>query len=193
MARRPGAGTAPSQACLLAACACPQNLPAHRLPLWRPGRPLPLPDPRPTPCRYPPPTHPPTCRCSEPSENPALPRRAHSCMLTQPFDLHGREADVDVMLEAKVCAGGCLLAVCRLLLVWARWPGWCTAGGRARADGRRRPLRCRAWSGRCCSIATSCSWGASRRRRRRRRAAPPPPGGPCSSESAHCRSGGPCQ
>lgn len=38
---------------------------------------------------------------SEPSENPALQRRAHSHMLTQPFDLYGREADVDVMLEAK--------------------------------------------------------------------------------------------
>lgn len=39
--------------------------------------------------------------CSEPSENPALARRAHSTMLTQPFSLYGREAEVDVMLEAK--------------------------------------------------------------------------------------------
>ena len=39
--------------------------------------------------------------CSEPSENPALARRAHSTMLTQPFSLYGREAGVDVMLEAK--------------------------------------------------------------------------------------------
>lgn len=28
-------------------------------------------------------------------------RRAHSYMLTQPFELYGREAEVDVMLEAK--------------------------------------------------------------------------------------------
>lgn len=44
----------------------------------------------------------PACPRSEPSENPALARRAHSHMLTQPFELYGREADVDVMLEAKV-------------------------------------------------------------------------------------------
>ncbi|KAL4458568.1 hypothetical protein ABPG75_013433 [Micractinium tetrahymenae] len=43
----------------------------------------------------------PVVHYSEPSENPALARRAHSRMLTQPFDLYGREADVDVMLEAK--------------------------------------------------------------------------------------------
>lgn len=39
--------------------------------------------------------------CSEPSEDAALPRRAHSCMLTRPFRLYGCEAAVDVMLEAK--------------------------------------------------------------------------------------------
>lgn len=43
----------------------------------------------------------PVVHYSEPSENPALARRAHSHMLTQPFELYGREADVDVMLEAK--------------------------------------------------------------------------------------------
>lgn len=43
----------------------------------------------------------PAVHYSEPAENPALARRAHSHMLTQPFSLYGREADVDVMLEAK--------------------------------------------------------------------------------------------
>ncbi|KAL4426553.1 hypothetical protein ABPG77_008411 [Micractinium sp. CCAP 211/92] len=43
----------------------------------------------------------PVVHYSEPSENPALARRAHSHMLTRPFELYGREADVDVMLEAK--------------------------------------------------------------------------------------------
>jgi UV DNA damage endonuclease len=43
----------------------------------------------------------PVVHYSEPAEDPALPRRAHSHMLTQPFNLYGREADVDVMLESK--------------------------------------------------------------------------------------------
>ncbi|KAI3435923.1 hypothetical protein D9Q98_001981 [Chlorella vulgaris] len=43
----------------------------------------------------------PVVHYSEPSEDAALPRRAHSCMLTRPFRLYGCEAAVDVMLEAK--------------------------------------------------------------------------------------------
>lgn len=71
---------APALICpLLCSCACSSQ-----------ARPLPSPV-----CLQPPPL------CSEPSENPALQRRAHSRMLTQPFDMYGREADVDVMLEAK--------------------------------------------------------------------------------------------
>ena len=30
-----------------------------------------------------------------------MPRRSHSCMLARPFELYGRDHEVDVMLEAK--------------------------------------------------------------------------------------------
>lgn len=61
---------------------------------------------------------------SEPSEDPSRPRRAHSRMLTQPFDLHGWEAEVDVMLEAKGMEHA---------LLFYRWEALRPLGGQATA------------------------------------------------------------
>ena len=70
---------------------------------------------------------------SESSEDPTVARRAHSRMLTQPFDLHGHEAEVDVMLEAKGMEQA---------LLFYRWAG---IGGQAGGWAVRGPRRVRWW------------------------------------------------